>query len=90
MENWIRANFAFLDERVLRVMEFEVFQAQVDPSYDVENKNQVHQHVALLRSISGIRQKIDRIIQAGVNARAELRGFADSTLKEGEDDTTNR
>lgn len=82
MERWAEANMPFLEERVLKALEQDAFFAQRDPSFNPEDKNQVHQQVALLRSIEIIRQKVERVILEGRNARFELVSY--STPQEGE------
>jgi hypothetical protein len=85
MENWVRVNFEFLNDKILKKLEWDAFLAQKDPSFNVEDRNQAHQQVALMRAIDLIRKEMDRQIQAGVDARAAILTYS-TQAKEGEQD----
>ena len=83
MENWVRVNFEFLNEHVLKKLEWDAFMAQKNPNFNPENSNQVHQQVAMLRTIDIIRAEMDQQIRAGANARVQLSTYS-TQPKEGE------
>jgi hypothetical protein len=84
MENWVRVNFEFLNENVLKKLEWDAFMAQKNPGFNPENTNQVHQQVAMLRTIDIIRAEMDHQIRDGSSARAQISTYSTQTIKEGE------
>lgn len=83
MEGWIKAHYEFLNEKVFKPLEWDAFMAQKHPSFNVEDKNQAHQQVALLRAIDIIRKKLEKIVEEGINARSKIRSYS-TQQKEGE------
>ena len=82
LNDWVKAgHFALIDE-ILKDFELQALNTLKNPEFSVEDKNQVYQLRALLQVSDYVRRTIDRKIDAGITARAQI--LQNSTPKEGE------
>jgi len=84
MRNFVEAgHFKFLNERVLKKLEWNNFRALGDSNFNPGNRDLVDQTCAMLRVFNTIRLEVENQIRAGDEAREELKGYS-TLLTEGE------
>lgn len=79
-ENWVKAgNFAIMDE-LLTEIEWAAFASLKLPTFNIEDKPTLYKFQANLRTVETIREMINKRIEDGRAARAQI--LQDSTPQE--------
>lgn len=73
MENFYRGGaYEILNAEILMPFEAEVVNTIKNPAFSIENREQLYQFQASLRVIQQIRERIEKKIRAGMDARAQI------------------
>lgn len=73
IDNFFRGGaYALLNDEILVPFEQEIVNSIKNPAFSIENREQLYQFQSSLRGIHQIRERIEKKIRAGMEARAEL------------------
>ena len=69
---WKDGAYAIINEEILVPFETEIVNCLKNPNFDIENKGQLYQFQASLKAINQIRERWERRIKEGVDARIQI------------------
>ena len=73
LENFFRGgSYELLNQEILVPFEQEIVNTLKNPAFSIENKEQLYQFQAGLRVVNQIRERIERKIKAGLDARVQM------------------